>query len=192
MSNFYISDTHFGHFNIIKHCNRPFKTVEQMDNTIIQNWNKVVSDKDTVYILGDLAFSKRTKEPAEYLQQLKGRKIIIVGNHDYDISKNRSKYLKNNLFAGIYDYLEISDSLGKEMKKVILSHYPMVEWNGFFRGSIHLYGHIHNNIQNNAYKIMKNIDNAYNVGADILDFTPKTLSEVIQYSELPPPNAFGV
>ena len=113
MSNFYISDTHFGHFNIIKHCNRPFETVEQMDNTIIQNWNKVVSDKDTVYILGDLAFSKRIKEPAEYLQQLKGRKIIIVGNHDYDISKNRSKYLKNNLFAGIYDYLEISDSLGK-------------------------------------------------------------------------------
>ena len=68
------------------------------------------------------------------------------------------------------------------MKKVILSHYPMVEWNGFFRGSIHLYGHIHNNIQNNAYKIMENIDNAYNVGADILDFTPKTLSEVIQYN----------
>lgn len=183
MSNFYISDTHFGHFNIIKHCNRPFSTAEEMDNTIIQNWNKVVSDNDTVYILGDLAFSKGAKEPAEYLRQLNGKKIMIVGNHDYDISKNRSKYLKNNLFSGIYDYLEISDSLGKEMKKVILSHYPMAEWNGFFRGSIHLYGHVHNNKQNMSYEIMKKINNAYNVGADILDFTPRTLSEVIQYNK---------
>ena len=183
MSNFYISDTHFGHFNIIKHCNRPFSTAEEMDNTIIQNWNKTVSDNDTVYILGDLAFSKGVKEHAEYLRQLKGTKIMIVGNHDYDISKNRKKYLESKLIDRICDYLEITDKINNQHYKIIMSHYPMVEWNGFFRGSIHLYGHIHNNIQNNAYKIMKNIDNAYNVGADILDFTPKTLSEVIIYNK---------
>lgn len=183
MSNFYIADTHFGHFNIIKHCHRPFGMLEQMDTTLIQNWNKVVSDKDTVYILGDIAFSKGAKEPAEYLRQLRGKKIIIVGNHDYDISKNRTKYLKSKLVEGIYDYLEIKDTLNGESKKLILSHYPMVEWNGFFRGSIHLYGHIHNNVDNNAYHIMRNITNAYNVGADILNFTPQTLENVISFNK---------
>ena len=183
MSNFYISDTHFGHFNIIKHCNRPFKTAEEMDNILIKNWNNMVSDKDTVYILGDIAFGKGVKEPAEYLRQLKGRKIIIVGNHDYDISKNRVKYLKLKFVDGIYDYLEIQDTLDNVSKKIILSHYPIVEWNGFFRGSIHLYGHIHNNTQNISYDIMKSLKNSYNVGADILNFTPQTLDDVIKYNK---------
>lgn len=181
MSNFYISDTHFGHFNIIKHCNRPFSTVEEMDEVMINNWNNVVTSKDTVYILGDVVFSKNN--PVDYLKKLNGKKIVIVGNHDYDISKNHKKYLESKLIDRICDYLEITDNIDNQYYKIIMSHYPMVEWNGFFRGSIHLYGHIHNNIQNNAYKIMKNINNAYNVGADILDFTPKTLSEVIQYNK---------
>ena len=138
--NFYISDTHFGHYNIIKHCNRPFSSVEEMDKAIIANWNKVVTEKDTVYILGDVAFSKGTN-PANYLQQLKGRKIIILGNHDYDIANNRKKYA--NLVYKICDYLEISEMVNNKPCKIVMSHYPMAEWNGFFRGAIHLYGHVH-------------------------------------------------
>lgn len=69
MSNFYISDTHFGHFNIIKHCNRPFSTVEEMDEVMINNWNNVVTSKDTVYILGDVVFSKNN--PVDYLKKTK-------------------------------------------------------------------------------------------------------------------------
>ncbi len=183
MSNFYIADTHFGHYNIIKHCHRPFATADEMDEVLITNWNAVVSNDDTVYILGDLAFSKGSKEPAEYLAALNGRKIMIVGNHDYDIAKNRHKYLSNGQLSGIYDYLEIQDTIGMDRYKVVLSHYPMVEWNGFFRGSIHLYGHIHNNVDNKAYQIMRNIDNAYNVGADIIGFAPRTLEQLIDYNK---------
>lgn len=80
MKTFYISDTHFGHFNIIKHCNRPFSTAEEMDRVMIENWNSTVARNDTVFILGDFVFSKIP--PAEYLNKLNGRKIVIVGNHD--------------------------------------------------------------------------------------------------------------
>ena len=178
--NFYISDTHFGHYNIIKHCNRPFASAEEMDKAIIENWNKVVTEKDVVYILGDVAFSKGTN-PANYLQQLKGRKIIILGNHDYDIANNRKKYA--NLVYKICNYLEISEMVNNKPCKIVMSHYPMAEWNGFFRGAIHLYGHVHNNKENPSYQIMKNLQNAYNVGADILDFTPRKLEEIVKFNK---------
>ena len=176
--NYYISDTHFGHYNIIKHCHRPFKTAEEMDNAMIKNWNDTVSQNDTVYILGDIAFSKT--DPMEYLKQLNGKKIVVVGNHDYDISKNRKKYIESKTLYGIYDYLEIKDFVNNQPYKIVMSHYPMVEWNGFFRGSIHLYGHIHNNEQNNAYRVMSMIENAFNVGADVLGFRPRTLAEIVR------------
>ncbi len=175
MSNFYIADTHFGHDNIIRLCNRPFKNAEEMDKVLIENWNSVVTDKDDVYILGDFAYRFEQGKLQQYLESLKGRKYMILGNHDKDIRRNAH----NDAFVWVKDYADISDN----GRRVILSHYPMVEWNGFFRGSIHLYGHIHNNVDNAAYSIMSKIANAYNVGADILDYTPRTLDEVISYNE---------
>ena len=183
MSNFYVADTHFGHENIIRLCNRPFKNAEEMDEVLIQNWNSVVTDADTVYILGDLAFSKGEKKPSDYLRELKGRKIMILGNHDYDISKNIRRYIDNRYLDSIHDYFELFEDIGSDRRKVVLSHYPMVEWNGYFRNSIHLYGHIHNNVENNAYKIMRNIDNAYNVGVDIINYMPQRLEDVIKLNK---------
>lgn len=178
---YYISDTHFGHFNIIKHCNRPFSSAEEMDKIMIENWNFKVSKNDTVFILGDFAFSKAS--PIEYLKKLNGQKNIIVGNHDYDITKRRMAYINSKIFNNICNYLEIKDNLNGKVVKIIMSHYPMVEWNGFYKGTLHLYGHIHNNANNEGFKIMSKIDHAYNVGADILDFTPRTLAEVIKYNK---------
>lgn len=81
---FYISDTHFGHKNCIKFDNRPFETVEEMDQTLIDNWNKKVSDEDTVYIIGDFIY--RSGNTFEwYLKQLKGKKILVSGNHDWQL-----------------------------------------------------------------------------------------------------------
>ena len=56
MKTFFIADTHFGHKNIIKYCNRPFANIEEMNETLIENWNKAVSAEDAVYILGDFAY----------------------------------------------------------------------------------------------------------------------------------------
>lgn len=77
-----ISDTHFGHYNMVhKFKTRPFDTVEGMDETLIENWNKTVKPGDKVYHLGDFAFGDKTKHPP-LIKRLNGRKRLIVGNHD--------------------------------------------------------------------------------------------------------------
>ncbi len=174
--NYYISDTHFGHANIMRLCNRPFTNIEEQDKTIIKNWNSKVTENDTVYILGDFCY-KSGRHPADYLKQLNGKKVLILGNHDGAITKdirNLSRY-----FEEITPYKEIYE----DKTKIVLCHYPIIEWNGFFHEALHFYGHIHNNIENQAYKLMKNVENAYNVGADILDFTPQTKDDVIKLNK---------
>ena len=80
MEYFMTSDTHFGHANIIKYCNRPFKSVKEMDNILIKNWNSVVSDEDIVFHLGDFSFERKDS----YKYRLNGDIILIKGNHDTD------------------------------------------------------------------------------------------------------------
>ena len=78
---FFTSDLHLGHENCIRLCNRPFSSIEEMDETLIENWNHKVTGKDTVYILGDLIYRSQ-KPPEEYLRRLRGKKHLILGNHD--------------------------------------------------------------------------------------------------------------
>ena len=169
MSNLFIADTHLGHANIIRHSNRPFSNVDVMDTTIIRNWVDVASPSDDVYAAGDLIF--RAADPEKYLKQLTGHIHLIKGNHDtYLKDKRLWKY-----FESIDNYLEIREG----NTKIILFHYPICEWDGYFSKNpvVHLYGHIHNN----EYEISKQMDakkNCYNIGADILDFTPRTLAEI--------------
>lgn len=93
---YFISDTHFGHANIIKYTNRPFPSIEEMDKTIIQRWNERVDDGDIVFHLGDFCMLKSSEAPesrkdafAYYRNQLKGNIIFIRGNHDGN-NKNKS------------------------------------------------------------------------------------------------------
>ncbi len=77
---FFTADTHFGHANILKLCNRPFNTIEEMNETMICKWNSRVSGNDTVYIVGDMFF--RCSDAETILKRLKGKKRLIIGNHD--------------------------------------------------------------------------------------------------------------
>ena len=78
---YYTADLHIGHTNVLRHCDRPFINVEDMNEALIRNWNARINRLDTVYIIGDLFF--RNKVPAEtYLSVMKGRKHLITGNHD--------------------------------------------------------------------------------------------------------------
>lgn len=180
--NFYISDLHFGHFNIIRYDNRPFNSIEEMDKVLINNWNSVVSRGDTVWILGDISWHDDEKT-VEIFEQLNGIKVLIKGNHDK--IKRSSKLSK--CFTSIQDYAELY--LDKK-NKVVMSHYPMPFWNGQFRDTIHLYGHIHNshqwNIMENWMKELKQLQDipmrAYNVGCMMpwMNYTPRTLDEIIE------------
>ena len=169
--NYYIADTHFSHRNIIRLCGRPFGSVEEMNKTIIDNWNRRVTGSDTVYILGDFSYRTTAEDTAAILDALKGRKVLITGNHDRRIEKNpvlRKKFEKVASYLRIYD-------CGKD---IVLSHYPMAEWDGFYRGAYHFYGHIHNN-DNDAQRYMKTRPRACNVGVDVIGFCPKTADEII-------------
>ena len=79
---FLISDLHLGHENIINYCDRPFASVEQMNETLIKNWNATVGKNDRVFFLGDFALGSK-EDTIKFGQRLNGRKVFIYGNHDH-------------------------------------------------------------------------------------------------------------
>ena len=117
---FFTSDLHLGHRNIIRLCNRPFSSIDEMDECLIEKWNKKVTNADTVYILGDLMF-RNEKPPEEYLRQLRGKKHLIIGNHDREWIK---KYDLSSWFESTNNLLYTTD--GKH--QLTLCHYPMMSW----------------------------------------------------------------
>lgn len=157
-----VADLHFGHKNIIKFEKRPFKEVEEMDASLIEQWNNIVGENDQVYILGDFTL-KGSNYACDILKQLKGTKFLILGNHDNFV---RKKDFPQNMFEEITNYKEIEYN----GKHIIMSHYPIADWNEKEYGSILLYGHIHN-IKNDAQKYMKDQFlkgyKCYNVGWDV-------------------------
>lgn len=100
---YYTADHHFGHSNIIRFCDRPFKNVIEMDETLINNWNNAVSDDDIVYILGNLVF-RSEKSASYYVERLKGTKHLVLGNHDHKWIRNcnlQKKTLEKKLYVKI-------------------------------------------------------------------------------------------
>jgi len=124
MSIFFTADTHFGHENIIKHCERPFDSMEEMNATLKSSWNLRVKNADEVYILGDFWFKGGSADNAlGLLRTLKGKKHLVVGNHD-------KKYLGDNDYRSCF--LEVADILNLTLdgERIIMCHYPIVEWEG--------------------------------------------------------------
>lgn len=176
---FYIADWHYGHANCIHFDNRPFKDVEEMNESLIANWNSVVSHCDTVYVLGDMFWCKTT-EAIAVLDKLNGQKILVQGNHDrvHD-TQFRSKFVK------IDEYMEIKDG----DRNVVLCHYPIPCFKNHFYGWYHLYGHVHTSFEYNMMEhqkyLMKELYTRpcemYNCGAMIpyIGYTPRTLDEIL-------------
>lgn len=185
---YYISDTHFGHKGVINFDKRPFSDINEMEAILIANWNNKVTNQDIVYILGDFCFEKES-EWLRLLNQLKGKKVLIKGNHDL---KNMSSSLKNK-FQDIKDYKEIDDRLDNENVKVILSHYPIPFYKKDYSDKVyHLYGHLHNTIEEmymqKFRKIILSTDDRdissnkcqfYNCWCGFYNYTPVTLKEIL-------------
>lgn len=140
---YYIADCHFFHEKLLDQMDRrPFESVTQMNEYMIEKWNSRVRKNDDVIILGDFSWGNGT-QTNEILEQLNGRKYLICGNHDLYL---KDKAFNPDLFVWIKDYAELKDN----RRKVVLSHYPMPCYNGQYRRdengnpkSYMLYGHVH-------------------------------------------------
>lgn len=165
---YYSSDLHFNHLNIIKSCNRPFESLEEMNNIIIKNWNDRVRNEDFIYFLGDFGVPKNLKDVEAILslvKKLNGRKILIQGNHD-------ARLLKNSEFCSLFEEITIYKKISDNGHFVVLMHYPLETWERSYYGSYHLHGHIHT-------KEINYIPNRFNVGVDVNNYKPVTLTELI-------------
>lgn len=173
---YFIADTHFGHENILKLSQRPFNNIQEHDETLIHNWNNIIHKKDEVYILGDLVMSNDGQYANQLLAKLNGKKYLIVGNHDDYL--NDPKFNKS-LFEWIKPYHEFKYN----HIRFVLFHYPILEWNGFYKNTIHLYGHVHNT---NVDYFRRTLDKrALNVGVDMTGFRPISIDEVIETTKKP-------
>jgi calcineurin-like phosphoesterase family protein len=170
MSNiWFTSDTHFGHANIIKYCDRPFADVRENDETLIANWNHVVGPHDAVYHLGDFGFGRKG-QMIEILRRLNGRIFFVKGNHDKSVLKPEvSAY-----FQWVKDYFELKvrDEEMDMKQPIILCHYAFQVWNKSHHGSWHLHGHSHGTLP--SPDTMARLD----VGVDAHGYTPVSYQKV--------------
>ena len=175
------SDTHFRHGNIIKYNNRPFETVQEQTEKLIENWNITVPDTATVFILGDFAFASKNQWRT-ILNQLTGKKYLIQGNHDRDIE------IPHEEFERVDDLLKLTVKIDSEdWRTFILSHRPLLCWEGNERDTYMLHGHVHlsptrnETCTNGDVTLMKILDNykCWDVGVDNNDYRPINILEVI-------------
>lgn len=166
---YFISDTHFNHQGSLKWNNgtvRPnFSSLEEMNQTMIDNWNSIVSDEDTVYHLGDFAYKCSKQEAEKIWWQLNGHKHLIKGNHDHEDIE---------LWESISDIKDISFINDKGIKQeIILCHYPIYSWKNMIHGSWHLHGHTHGSMQDNNIGVKR-----YDVSVEVNNYTPISLEQV--------------
>lgn len=203
--NYYISDLHFFHYNVLKFDKRPFSSIEEMNKKLVENWNTTVGDEDSVYFLGDFSFGK-APETTEILKSLKGHKILIKGNHD-------GRFLKHKPFLdcwdGIYDILEVNDVVNDIPITITLCHYPILTFKRRYTDvNFHFYGHVHitpdekeivkfakefaefetktnQNSKRLIYGDMEIKTKMYNVGCmtSYMNYTPQTAASIIWNGE---------
>ncbi|MEO8529995.1 MAG: metallophosphoesterase [Deltaproteobacteria bacterium] len=161
MANWYTSDPHFFHANIIGHCARPFASVDAMNAALIANFACVGADDD-LWIIGDFAFGPGAREVgalARIFDALPGRKHLIFGNHDHSAVKALPWLTARNL-------VELKD----DGQHLTLCHYPMITFNNARKGALQLFGHVHSD--------WRGTRNSVNVGVDVWDFLPVQIADI--------------
>lgn len=157
MATYFTADLHLGHARIIDYCDRPFRSVEQMDAQLISNWNATVGSGDDVWVVGDFCWGAGAEV---YLARLNGRKHLIWGNHDPETTTAASGWTSSQPYAEI--------TLDKQ--KIVLFHYGLRVWNRSARGVLHFYGHSHGNLVGDSQSC--------DVGVDCFDYRPVDLPAI--------------
>lgn len=180
--NYFIADLHIGHENVLKFDNRKWTDIRVHDQELMKRWNDTVGMEDTVYILGDISWMNSTKT-IEYFKQLNGTKVLLRGNHDARLLRNREL---QTLFQEICDYKELDLGNGKGL---VLCHYPIPCFKNHYYGWYHFYGHVHCGFEEHMMQhVRKEMEelytvpcNMFNVGVmmDYMDYTPRTFEEIV-------------
>lgn len=168
MTRYLISDLHLGHANIIKHCDRPFDDVEEMNKTLVKNWNAVVNDdQDIVIFLGDLGRFAEEDELRGWLDTLNGRIIFIEGNHD-----SPSRYVDG---LNTHQYYMLSQGEWR----FCCTHDPATapqSWDGWI-----LHGHHHGD---SSYPLIDPDNKRANLSAEVINYQPLSVPEFMDYFKL--------
>jgi calcineurin-like phosphoesterase family protein len=161
--NFFTSDTHYGHANIIKYSSRPFSSVEEMNDALVKKINDKVGVDDCLWHLGDFAMGG-SQNVKEFRDRINCRNInLILGNHD-----NIKVVTQGNLFNNIYDFHETK----VEGRRIVLCHYALKVWNKSHHGSYHLYGHSHGTLPDDPNSL------SFDIGVDCHNLEPLSISEI--------------
>jgi len=162
---FFTADQHFSHPNIISFCGRPFPSVSVMNEEIIKRYNEVVSDNDLVIHAGDVTMKKSYQETIQFVEQLKGEKIFLIGSHDSWLKGTRSSYIFEKLIEGQY---------------VVVCHYAMRTWPRSHYGAWQLFGHSHGRLEPEGKQ--------WDVGVDNNNFYPISFEKLKEIMETRPDN----
>ena len=172
--NYYTSDTHFGCQYIYDRTGRgeliKSADITEADQKIIDNFNEILDKNDVLYILGDVSCAD--VDPTPYLEKIHCKKNLVIGNHDVKWLRHRHV---TKLFRHIDSYMAVRE-FDKKLR-VVLNHYPIAEWDGYYKGHLHFYGHVHNSDSVGA-QIMKRELRAANVGVDVNDYKPMTATQL--------------
>ena len=163
---FFVADEHYGHSNIIKYCDRPFKNAHEMNKVLVANHNEVVGEGDTTIHVGDFAWTNKKEEAYSIVHKLNGKHIFLRGSHD--------RWMRNSDF-----HHEIWE---KNINGVyiVACHYAMRTWPRSHWNSIHLFGHSHGKLEG--------MGRSMDVGVDTNNFYPYSLDEILEIMKTRPDN----
>ncbi len=167
MNTYVISDTHFNHENVIRYSNRPYTSVEEMNEALIANWNSVVKPEDVVICLGDFALGNKDDIP-DIVARLNGVKILVRGNHD----RSKGFYEKAG-FNFVCNHMEYTPLAGRNNKPIIFSHQPRL---GMTVDEVNIHGHIHEKELDETFDHLR----YFNASVENINYTPIDLQEIIK------------
>lgn len=162
----FTSDLHIGHKNILEYSGRPFKSVEEMDEALVKNWNHAVAPGDSVYCLGDFALCDPERATA-IAKQLRGQKFLVLGNHDKRLRKHRP-FLAEWIWARDLTSIEVGE------QKIVLCHFALRTWHQQHRGAWSLYGHSHGSLIDDPNLL------SLDVGVDCWGYAPVSFEQIAE------------
>lgn len=188
---FFTSDEHYYHNNILKYCGRPFANVDDMNDKIVEEHNAIVGKNDIVYHLGDFTF-RSPFTAANIIRKLNGNHAFIAGNHDEWLHHKDCETALQATGKSIetHTYLELRGSHNNEKYHIVLFHFPLLTWHKGHKGSTHLHGHTHANLDE---KNRKDGVRRFDMGIDSAarrfgQYRPFRLTEVLEMAANLPAN----